>query len=404
MELDSLVYFGLAPKHKKLANMLMKEEYRQHYNAELIASENYCSKEIRLAMASCLTNKYAEGKPGMRYYGGCEFVDEIESYCQELWQKVFNTDYHVNVQPHSGSQANACAFAAVLKPGDTVLSLDLNSGGHLTHGSSVNFSGKLYNFINYKLNDDGIIDMDDVKNKAKEFKPKLILAGASAYPRKIDFEKFSKIAHDNDCLFMVDMAHIAGLVAANLHESPFGYADIVTTTTHKTLRGPRGGLIFCKKELEKAIDKAVFPGNQGGPLEHVILAKAICAEEALSSDFKEYMHRVVLNCRVMANRFIELGYDVVAGGTDNHMFLIDFSRTHPELTGKLIEDRLEEHNITLNKNCVPNEKKSPNHTSGVRIGTAAMTTKGWTETDFIKCADDIDLLIEELSMEIVGEH
>ena len=401
--------------YEVIKKLIEKEALRQSENIELIASENFVSPMVLEAMGSCLTNKYAEGYPTERisgnkgrYYGGCEVVNEIEEYCCGLWRKVFNTDYHVNVQPHSGSQANACAYAAVLKPGDTILAMNLNNGGHLTHGSSVNFSGKLYDVKFYDVDENGFIDYEDLENKIRYYKPKLVLAGASAYSRIIDFERIYKIiqsvkldnfiAFDVDYFpyFMVDMAHIAGLVAAGEHPSPFGLADIITTTTHKTLRGPRGGLIFCKPELAKKIDSAVFPGNQGGPLMHVIAAKAVCAEEAMTDEYKEYIRNVVKNCKAMAEEFINLGYDVVTGGTDNHLFLLDFSRTHPHLTGKMVQDELDKYKITANKNCVPNEKRSPAQTSGLRIGTAAMTTKGWDESDFIDCVYWIDGIIKSM--------
>ena len=399
--------------YEVIKKLIEKEARRQSENVELIASENFVSPMVLEAMGSCLTNKYAEGYPTERssgnkgrYYGGCEVVNEIEEYCCNLWRKVFNTDYHVNVQPHSGSQANACAYAAVLRPGDTILAMNLNNGGHLTHGSPVNFSGKLYDVKFYDVDENGFIDYEDLENKIRYYKPKLVLAGASAYSRIIDFERIYKIiqsvkldnfiAFDRDYCpyFMVDMAHIAGLVAAGEHPSPFGLADIITTTTHKTLRGPRGGLIFCKPELAKKIDSAVFPGNQGGPLMHVIAAKAVCAEEAMTDEYKEYIRNVVKNCKAMAEEFINLGYDVVTGGTDNHLFLLDFSRTHPNLTGKMVQDELDKYKITANKNCVPNEKRSPAQTSGLRIGTAAMTTKGWDESDFIDCVYWIDGIIK----------
>lgn len=401
--------------YEVIKGLIEKEARRQDENIELIASENFVSPMVLEAMGSCLTNKYAEGYPAERnsgnkgrYYGGCEVVNEIEEYCCGLWRKVFNTDYHVNVQPHSGSQANACAYAAVLKPGDTILAMNLNNGGHLTHGSSVNFSGKLYNVKFYNVDENGFIDYEDLESKIRYYEPKLVLAGASAYSRIIDFERIYKIiqsvkldnfiAFDRDYCpyFMVDMAHIAGLVAAGEHPSPFGFADIITTTTHKTLRGPRGGLIFCKPELAKKIDSAVFPGNQGGPLMHVIAAKAVCAEEAMTDEYKEYIRNVVKNCKAMAEEFINLGYDVVTGGTDNHLFLLDFSRTHPNLTGKMVQDELDKYKITANKNCVPNEKRSPTQTSGLRIGTAAMTTKGWDESDFIDCVYWIDGIIKSM--------
>ena len=401
--------------YEVIKKLIEKEARRQSENVELIASENFVSPMVLEAMGSCLTNKYAEGYPAERnsgnkgrYYGGCEVVNEIEEYCCNLWRKVFNTNYHVNVQPHSGSQANACAYAAVLDPGDTILAMSLDNGGHLTHGSSVNFSGKLYNVKFYNVDENGFIDYEDLENKIRYYRPKLVLAGASAYSRIIDFERIYKIiqsikldnfiAFDRDYCpyFMVDMAHIAGLVAAGEHPSPFGFADIITTTTHKTLRGPRGGLIFCKPELAKKIDSAVFPGNQGGPLMHVIAAKAVCAEEAMTDEYKEYIKNVVKNCKTMAEEFINLGYDVVTGGTDNHLFLLDFSRTHPHLTGKMVQDELDKYKITANKNCVPNEKRSPAQTSGLRIGTAAMTTKGWDESDFIDCVYWIDGIIKSM--------
>lgn len=401
--------------YEVIKKLIEKEALRQSENIELIASENFVSPMVLEAMGSCLTNKYAEGYPAERssgnkgrYYGGCEVVNEIEEYCCNLWRKVFNTNYHVNVQPHSGSQANACAYAAVLNPGDTILAMNLNNGGHLSHGSSVNFSGKLYDVKFYDVDENGFIDYEDIENKIRYYRPKLVLAGASAYSRIIDFERIYKIiqsikldnfiAFDRDYCpyFMVDMAHIAGLVAAGEHPSPFGFADIITTTTHKTLRGPRGGLIFCKPELAKKIDSAVFPGNQGGPLMHVIAAKAVCAEEAMTDEYKEYIRNVVKNCKAMAEEFINLGYDVVTGGTDNHLFLLDFSRTHPNLTGKMVQDELDKYKITANKNCVPNEKRSPAQTSGLRIGTAAQTTKGWDESDFIDCVYWIDGIIKSM--------
>ena len=404
--------------YEVIKKLIEKEARRQSENVELIASENFVSPMVLEAMGSCLTNKYAEGYPAERssgnkgrYYGGCEVVNEIEEYCCNLWRKVFNTNYHVNVQPHSGSQANACAYAAVLDPGDTILAMSLDNGGHLTHGSSVNFSGKLYNVKFYNVDENGFIDYEDLENKIRYYEPKLVLAGASAYSRIIDFERIYKIiqsikldnfiAFDRDYCpyFMVDMAHIAGLVAAGEHPSPFGFADIITTTTHKTLRGPRGGLIFCKPELAKKIDSAVFPGNQGGPLMHVIAAKAVCAEEAMTDEYKEYIRNVVKNCKAMAEEFINLGYDVVTGGTDNHLFLLDFSRTHPNLTGKMVQDELDKYKITANKNCVPNEKRSPAQTSGLRIGTAAQTTKGWDESDFIDCVYWIDGIIKSMKKE-----
>lgn len=385
----------------KVFDIIQKEKHRQDTTVELIASENFVSENVLKAVGSCLTNKYCEGYPANhksgskgRYYGGCEYIDELEEYCCDMWRKVFNTDYHVNVQPHSGSSANLAAYMSVLKPGDTILSMSLNNGGHLTHGSSVNFSGKLFNMKFYDVDSEGFIDFNDVKNKAEEFRPKLILAGASAYSRIIDFEKFAEIAKSVGAYFMVDMAHIAGLVAAGDHPSPFGLADIITTTTHKTLRGPRGGLIFCKPELAKKVDSTIFPGTQGGPLEHVIAGKAVAAEEACTEEFKNYIHDVVGNCKAMCDEFISMGYKIVTGGTDNHLFLVDLTATG--LTGKEVQDELDKHHITLNKNCVPTETRSPQQASGVRIGTAAMTTKGYKKEDFIKVAHDIDKVIKEM--------
>lgn len=385
----------------KVFDIIEKEKHRQDTTVELIASENFVSENVLKAVGSCLTNKYSEGYPANhksgskgRYYGGCEYIDELEEYCGDMWRKVFNTDYHVNVQPHSGSSANLAAYMSVLKPGDTILAMSLNNGGHLTHGSSVNFSGKLFNMQFYDVNAEGFIDFNDVKSKAEEFRPKLILAGASAYSRIIDFEKFAEIAKSVGAYFMVDMAHIAGLIAAGDHPSPFGLADIITTTTHKTLRGPRGGLIFCKPELAKKVDSTIFPGTQGGPLEHVIAGKAVAAEEACTEEFKNYIHDVVGNCKAMCDEFISMGYKIVTGGTDNHLFLVDLTATG--LTGKEVQDELDKHHITLNKNCVPTETRSPQQASGVRIGTAAMTTKGYKKDDFIKVAHDIDKVIKEM--------
>ncbi len=403
--LDNYINSTLGLQHGYLTKVLELEEERQEQNIELIASENYASEAVRIAMASCLTNKYAEGYSKNRFYGGCEFIDKIEDCCKQTWQTVFNTNYSVNVQPHSGTQANLAVYNALLNPGDTILSLDLNSGGHLSHGSLANLSGKIYNVYHYKLDENGYIDTIDIIKCLKEYHPKLVIAGASAYSRKIYFsniEEMLKIFAHNESIekpyFMVDMAHIAGLVAAGMHPSPFEHADVITTTTHKTLRGPRGGLIFCRPELEKKINSGVFPGMQGGPLEHVILAKAICAEEALRPSFKEYIEQVVSNAKEMADTFVKLGYDVVTGGTDTHLFLIDFSKTHPELTGRTVQEELDKHNITLNKNCVPNEKRSPYITSGIRIGTPAMTTRGWKKEDFVKCANYIDSIIKNLTI------
>ena len=385
----------------RVFEIIAAEQARQNSTVELIASENFVSENVMKAVGSCLTNKYSEGYPAQRpsgnrgrFYGGCQYVDELEEYCCHQWQAVFQTDYHVNVQPHSGSSANLAAYMSVLKPGDTILAMSLNNGGHLTHGSPVNFSGKLFHMEFYGVDENGFIDYEDVRRKARECRPQLILAGASAYSRIIDFPAFADAAREAGAYFMVDMAHIAGLVAAGDHPSPFGLADIITTTTHKTLRGTRGGLIFCKPELAKQVDSAVFPGVQGGALQHVVAGKAVTAEEACTEDFKRYIHAVVRNCRAMCDEFISMGYKVVTGGTDNHLFLLDLTDTG--LTGKAVQDELDRHGITLNKNCVPNETRSPQQTSGVRIGTAAMTTKGYTEQDFIAVARQIDRIIRDM--------
>lgn len=393
----------------KVGEFIEKEYNRQKNNVELIASENYCSEAVLAACGSCLSWKYAEGYPYVRtsgnkgrYYGGTEFVDGLEEYCCDMWKKVFDTDYHVNVQPHSGSQANFSAFKALIEPGDTILSLSLDNGGHLTHGSSVNFSGKLYDVQFYDVDDRGYIDMEDVRKKALELRPKLILTGASAYARIIDFKAFAEIAKEADAFFMADMAHIAGLVAGGVHPSPFGYADVITTTTHKTLRGPRGGLVFGRPELAKKIDSAVFPYAQGGPLEHIIAGKAVCAEEALTPGFKDYAKKVVENCAALCDEFIKLGYEVVTGGTDNHVFLLNLSGF--PFSGRDLQERCDENGITLNKNAVPNDKRSPMQTSGVRIGTAPMTTRGFEEEDFRKVARRIDVIIKELDAEKRAEE
>ena len=385
----------------RVFEIIAAEQARQNSTVELIASENFVSENVMKAVGSCLTNKYSEGYPAQRpsgnrgrFYGGCQYVDELEEYCCRQWQAVFQTDYHVNVQPHSGSSANLAAYMSVLKPGDTILAMNLNNGGHLTHGSPVNFSGKLFHMEFYGVDENGFIDHEDVRRKARECRPQLILAGASAYSRIIDFPAFADAAREAGAYFMVDMAHIAGLVAAGDHPSPFGLADIITTTTHKTLRGTRSGLIFCRPELAKRVDSAVFPGCQGGALQHVIAGKAVTAEEASTEEFREYIHAVVRNCKAMCDEFISMGYKVVTGGTDNHLFLLDLTDTG--LTGKAVQDELDRHGITLNKNCVPNESRSPQQTSGVRIGTAAMTTKGYTEQDFIAVARQIDRIIRDM--------
>lgn len=387
----------------KVFELIAKEQRRQDRTIELIASENFVSEDVMRAVGSCLTNKYSEGYPAVdrasgnrgRYYGGCVCVDELEEYCCRKWKEVFSTDYHVNVQPHSGSSANLAAYFSVLQPGDRILAMDLNNGGHLTHGSAVNFSGKLYDVDFYDVDENGYIDMNSVREKVQSFRPKLILAGASAYSRIIDFAAFAKIAKEAGAYFMVDMSHIAGLVAAGDHPSPFGLADIITTTTHKTLRGTRGGLIFCRPELAKKVDSAVFPGTQGGPLQHIIAGKAVTAEEACTPEFKEYIHQVVKNCRAMSDEFLALGYKVVTGGTDNHLFLLDLTDTG--LTGRQVQEELDRHDITVNKNCIPKETRSPQETSGIRIGTAAMTTKGYREADFVRVAREIDRILREMT-------
>ena len=388
----------------RVFDLIAQEEQRQATTVELIASENFASENVLRAVGSCLTNKYSEGYPAHRamgnqgrYYGGCHVVDELEEYCIAKWKEVFATDYHVNVQPHSGSSANMAAYMALLQPGDTVLSMSLANGGHLTHGSPVNFSGKLYDLHFYDVDGDGLIDYDGMERMALALRPKLIIAGASAYSRTIDFARFAAAAKEAGAYFMVDMAHIAGLVAAGEHPSPFGLADIITTTTHKTLRGPRGGMIFCRPALAKKVDSAVFPGMQGGPLEHVIAGKAVAAEEALTPDYRTYIHNVVANCKAMAAEFTAMGYRVVTGGTDNHLFLLDLTDTG--LTGGEVQERLDGCGITLNKNCVPGDKRPPSQTSGVRIGTAAMTTKGYTAEDFRCVARRIDEVVRQMMAE-----
>ena len=383
-------------------DFIKQEQERQENTIELIASENFVSDYVMAAVGSLLTNKYAEGYPSKRFYGGCSAVDGLETYCQQKWREVFNTDYHVNVQPHSGTNANLAAYMAVLQPGDKVLSMSLESGGHLSHGMPLNASGKIYDFIHYGVRADGWIDYDDFGKKLNLHKPKMVVIGASAYSRQIDYDAFHRILEEyrhitgKQCYMMVDMAHVAGLIAADLHPSPFGYADIITTTTHKTLRGARGGLIFCKPELAKEIDSAVFPGIQGGPLMHIIAGKAVTAEEALMPEFKEYQRQVLSNAKVMAAEFVKMGYEVVTGGTDTHMFLLNLTNTHPHLTGKMVQDELDRHGITLNKNTVPGETRNPMQASGLRIGTPAMTTRGWKEQDFIDCAHKIDEIIKEM--------
>ena len=385
--MDSIGF--LANSDPEVADAMNKELSRQRRNLELIASENIVTPEVMAAMGSVLTNKYAEGYPGKRYYGGCECVDIVENIAIERAKKLFGSDF-ANVQAHSGAQANTAVYFALLEPGDTVLGMSLAHGGHLTHGSPVNLSGKYFNFISYGLGDDGRIDYEKLEELAKENKPKLIVAGASAYPRAIDFERISAIAKSVNALFMVDMAHIAGLVAAGLHQSPVPYADIVTSTTHKTLRGPRGGLILTNnEELSKKINKAIFPGTQGGPLMHVISAKAVCFGEALKDNFKEYQKQVVKNADVLASSLVEKGFNLVSGGTDNHLMLVDLQPFN--ITGKELEHRLDEVYITVNKNAIPNDPQSPFVTSGVRIGTPAVTSRGLKEDDMKKIAEFIYL-------------
>ena len=353
---------------------MQQELNRQEHGLELIASENFASPAVMAAMGSILTNKYAEGLPGKRYYGGCQFVDEMEGLCIQRAKELFGAEF-ANVQPHSGAQANMAVQLAILKPGDTMMGMSLANGGHLSHGSPANISGKYYNVVSYDVDHEtGLIDYDNIRDLAKKHQPKLLIAGASAYPRSIDFKIFADIAHEVGAVFMVDMAHIAGLVAGGAHMSPVPYADIVTTTTHKTLRGPRGGLILGKEEFAKKLNSAVFPGTQGGPLEHVIAAKAVCFGEAMKPEFKDYAHKVVDNAKVLADAIMEEGFNLVTGGTDNHLMLADLRPMH--ITGKELQERLDSNHITLNKNAIPGDPEKPSVTSGVRIGTAAVTTRG----------------------------
>ena len=377
----------VAMQDPELGQAMNRELERQRRNLELIASENIVSPAVLAAMGTVLTNKYAEGYPGRRYYGGCSCVDEVEQIAIRRACQLFGAKY-ANVQPHSGAQANLAVYFALLEVGDTILGMDLSAGGHLTHGSPVNMSGKNYNIVSYGVNQDGRIDYEALRQQALEVKPKLLVAGASAYAREIHFDKMAEIAREAGALFMVDMAHIAGLVAGGVHQSPMPYADVVTTTTHKTLRGPRGGLILTNsEELAKKIDKAIFPGTQGGPLEHIIAAKAVCFAEALRPEFAQYAKNVVENARVLAERLMERGVKVVSGGTDNHLLLVDLS--DEECTGKELEQRLDEVRITVNKNTVPGEKRSPFVTSGVRIGTPALTTRGFGPAEMQVVADCI---------------
>ncbi|MBS6628697.1 MAG: serine hydroxymethyltransferase [Clostridiales bacterium] len=387
---DSIAMVG--KEDKEVADAMALELQRQRENIELIASENLVSPAVMAAMGSVLTNKYAEGLPAKRYYGGCQYVDMVENIARDRACELFGADA-ANVQPHSGANANTAVYFALLQPGDTVMGMSLDNGGHLTHGSPVNISGKYFHFVPYGVNDEGFIDYDAFEKQAMEVKPKLIVAGASAYPRIIDFERIGDIAKKCGALFMVDMAHIAGLVAAGLHPSPVPYADVVTTTTHKTLRGPRGGLILMKSEFEKAINKAVFPGTQGGPLMHIIAAKAVCFGEALKPEFKAYQQRVLDNAKALAKGLTDRGLNLVSGGTDNHLMLLSLIGTG--VTGKELEHRLDEVHITLNKNTVPNEPLSPFVTSGVRIGTPAATTRGLDTADMDKIAECIYLAVTD---------
>ena len=387
---DSIAMVG--KEDKEVADAMALELQRQRENIELIASENLVSPAVMAAMGSVLTNKYAEGLPAKRYYGGCQYVDMVENIARDRACELFGADA-ANVQPHSGANANTAVYFALLQPGDTVMGMSLDNGGHLTHGSPVNISGKYFHFVPYGVNDEGFIDYDAFEKQAMEVKPKLIVAGASAYPRIIDFERIGDIAKKCGALFMVDMAHIAGLVAAGLHPSPVPYADVVTTTTHKTLRGPRGGLILMKSEFEKAINKAVFPGTQGGPLMHIIAAKAVCFGEALKPEFKAYQQRVLDNAKALAKGLTDRGLNLVSGGTDNHLMLLSLIGTG--VTGKELENRLDEVHITLNKNTVPNEPLSPFVTSGVRIGTPAATTRGLDTADMDKIAECIYLAVTD---------
>ena len=383
---------NIKKEDKEIYDLIEKELHRQQKGIELIASENIVSKAVMEAMGSYLTNKYAEGYPGKRYYGGCYVVDEIEQIAIDRAKELFGAE-HANVQPHSGSQANMAVYFTVLKPGDTVLGMDLSHGGHLTHGSPVNFSGRLYNFVSYGVDKETeMIDYENVRKIALECKPKLIVAGASAYARIIDFAKFREIADEVGAILMTDMAHIAGLVAAGVHPSPVPYCDFVTTTTHKTLRGPRGGLILCKEKYAKDLNKNIFPGIQGGPLEHIIAAKAVCFKEALDPSFKEYAKNVVENCKELADQLISKGFKIVSGGTDNHVFLVDLN--NKDITGKEAEALLDSVGITANKNTVPNETRSPFVTSGIRIGTAAITTRRFKKEDMAEIADIINQAIE----------
>ncbi len=391
---------NLKQSDEKVYEIIKKEHERQENNIELIASENFTSKAVMEAMGSYLTNKYAEGYPGKRYYGGCYVVDQVEDLARDRVKKLFGAE-HANVQPHSGAQANMAVYYAMLEPGDTILGMDLTHGGHLTHGSPVNFSGKIYNAVSYGVNKETeTIDYEELRKKAIESKPKMIVAGASAYARTIDFKKLAEISAEVGAYLMVDMAHIAGLVAAGLHPSPVPYADFVTTTTHKTLRGPRGGTILCKEKYAKAIDKAVFPGIQGGPLMHVIAGKAVCFGEALKDDFKDYAAQIIKNAKVLAEELTKYGFRLVSGGTDNHLILVDL--TNKNITGKDAEKLLDTVGITVNKNTIPFETKSPFITSGIRIGTPAVTTRGFKEEEMKTIAVYINEAIENRDKDLAS--
>ena len=385
---------------EEIFNAIEKEHKRQNEKIELIASENFTSKAVMEAMGSVFTNKYAEGYPSKRYYGGCQNVDVAEDLARERAKEIFGAE-HVNVQPHSGAQANMSVYFTVLQPGDTILGMNLAHGGHLTHGSPVNFSGKMYNIVPYGVNEDGYIDYDELEKIALECKPKIIVAGASAYPRTIDFAKFREIADKVGAYLMVDMAHIAGLVAAGLHPNPVPYADFVTTTTHKTLRGPRGGMVLCKEKYAKDLDKSVFPGVQGGPLMHVIAGKAVCFKEALTDEFKEYQNQIVKNAKVLADELINRGFKLVSNGTDNHLILVDL--TNKNITGKEAEAILDEVGITVNKNAIPFDTQKPSITSGIRIGTPAMTTRGMKEEEMKQIASLIDRTVNGEDKEKIKE-
>ena len=394
----------IASRDPEVGAAIRAEYDRQRRNIELIASENFVSEAVLAAAGTVLTNKYAEGYPGKRYYGGCQCVDVVEDLARDRACRLFGAD-HANVQPHCGANANYAVYQALCEHGDTVLGMDLANGGHLTHGSPVNFSGKNYHIVAYGVNDQGYIDYDQVRDLAKKHKPKMILAGASAYPRVIDFKTFAEIAHEVGAYLFVDMAHIAGLVAAGLHPSPVPYADVVSTTTHKTLRGPRGGMILCREALAKKIDSAIFPGSQGGPLEHIIAAKAVALGEAMKPEFKRYQEQVMKNAAALAQALMQEGFDLVSGGTDNHLMLVDLRPAH--LTGKEMEKRLDEVNITVNKNAIPNDPEKPFVTSGVRVGTPAVTSRGFKEPEMVQIAHwmgqtarDFDTCREQVRSEV----